>query len=604
VDYFYKHPKGGDLNLVVVVPERDERTGKMLKVPDRVQLRYDLAGDKGGATVTMSRTGERQFSYTLADLLDNVTFTIRGGDFVNRVPYQVGIVDPPTVDHVLLDCDFPDYTGLDWTTDRQGDRVKVAPKRVTGTQVSLPMETDFTIIASTNKPLTGVRVECDRFRMRLTADGGRLTLLREDGLPDRDLELPADVAGEWLKVGNREFRMKFALATDAAEQLAALSDVARIPLVAETTLRIYLEDTDRIGTIEPSRLLVQGIVDQEPKADLAFHGIGEHITRKASIPVSGLLEDDYGIVGTHFAYKLAARDQPVTPDLPWTPADFAVAPDGIVRQFRLGGSEGAFERFSVLPLDLEIGQTLKLTVFAEDGDDVNGPHSIYATPRPEYTFKVVTDDELLSILFQKELGLRSRFEQIISEVEGTRKELADAQTGLEELKRLRSTGGAAERVQLVSGAIQTAADRSTIQVNKNALETRSVEIGFSEILDELENNGLLTPNMAERLRDRVVKTLNDITENRFRSVDRAVGAFRTVHEEGGDPAADLRRAVEEIDLMLELMRQVLAEMEDLAKFNELRDELRKMISAQEGVRKSTQQELEDLLRRLQDLPID
>ena len=604
VDFFYKHPKGGDLNLIVVVPERDEKSGKALKVPERVQLRYDLAGDKGGATVTMSKTGERQFSYTLADLLDNMTFTIRGGDFVNRLPYQIGIVDPPTVDSVLLDCDYPDYTGLDFTTDSRGRRVEAPPRRVTGTLISLPMETDFTMVAATNKPLIGVRVECDHFRMRLSADGGRLALLREDGLPDRELKLPSELAAAWLKSGAREFRMNFALASDAAQRLAALEDPSWIPLPAETTLRIYLEDTDRIGTIEPSRLLVQGIADEEPKAELAFHGIGEHITRKASIPVSGLIRDDYGITQTHFAYKLAAKGQPVTPDLPWTPSDFAAPPEGTVREFRLGGAEAAVERFSVLRLEPEVGQTLVLTVFAEDGDDINGPHSIYAIPRPEYTFKVVTDDELLSILFQKELGLRSRFEQIISEVEATRQELDRSRVDLDELKQLRSSGGAAERMQPLSGAIQTAADRATIQVNKNALETKGVEIGFAEILDELENNGLLTPNMAERLRDRVVKSLNDITENRFRAVDRAVGAFRAVHEEGGDPTADLRRAIEEIDQMLELMRQVLAEMEDLAKFNELREELRKMISAQEDVREGTQQRLEDLLKRLQDLPID
>jgi hypothetical protein len=602
-DFFYKHPKGGDLNLLVVVPERDERTGKIFKVPDRVQLRYELAGDKGGATVTMSRTGERQFSYTLADLLDNMTFTIRGGDFVNRVPYEVGIVDPPTVDQVILHCKYPDYTGLNTVQDQQGQLVG-APRRVAGTQISLPMETAFTMIAATNKPLVGVRVECDHFRMRLAESGGRLTILREDGLPGRELALPAELAATWLRPATNEFRMDFALATDAAERIEALAEASRIPLVAETTLRIYLEDTDRIGTIEPSRLLVQGIVDREPEADLAFQGIGEHITRKASIPVAGLLRDDYAILQTHFAYKLAEKGQPVTPDLPWLPAEFAAGPTGPVREFRLGGSEGAVERFSVINLPLEVGQTLKLAVFIEDGDDLNGPHSVYATPRPEYTFKIVTDEELLSILFQKELGLRSRFEQIISEVEGTRQELDETQPRLDELKQLKSNAGAAERVQLVSGAIQTAADRSTIQVNKNAQETKSIEIGFAEIVNELENNGLLTPNMAERLRDRIVKSLSDIADNRFRAIDRAVGAFRAVHEEGGDPGAELRRSIEEIDLTLELMRQVLAEMEDLAKFHELQEELRKMISNQQDIRRGTQQRLEDLLKKLQDLPID
>ena len=75
---------------------------------------------------------------------------------------------------------------------------------------------------------------------------------------------------------------------------------------------------------------------------------------------------------------------------------------------------------------------LILTVYTEDGDNINGPHIVRQKPQPEYIFKVVSQDELLAILYQKELGLLSRFQQIITEVKGVEADLisrADADVG-------------------------------------------------------------------------------------------------------------------------------------------------------------------------------
>ena len=63
-------------------------------------------------------------------------------------------------------------------------------------------------------------------------------------------------------------------------------------------------------------------------------------------------------------------------------------------------------------------------MLAQDGDNLNGPHS---TRSEEYAFQIVSDEELLSLLYVKEVNLRERFEKIISELEGVKKDFLDHQ---------------------------------------------------------------------------------------------------------------------------------------------------------------------------------
>src|SRR5690606_3969525 len=96
--------------------------------------------------------------------------------------------------------------------------------------------------------------------------------------------------------------------------------------------------------------------------------------------------------------------------------------------------EDATERFDVLPLDLSIGQKLTLSVYAEDADDLTGPNVGRGDNR--YVFTIVSNEELLSILYGKELNLRRRFEQIIKEVEQTQQDLILHRVRSEEAQKL------------------------------------------------------------------------------------------------------------------------------------------------------------------------
>ena len=110
----------------------------------------------------------------------------------------------------------------------------------------------------------------------------------------------------------------------------------------------------------------------------------------------------------------SARESP-PPETAW-PREFPLAtadPDDIPRDPKLRTpDDGQVAWFRVLPLDLKEGQRLVLTVTATDTDDLNGPHTTRGDP--PNTFTIVSAEELQFTLYQKELNLRRRFEQVIT----------------------------------------------------------------------------------------------------------------------------------------------------------------------------------------------
>ncbi len=128
-----KHPRGVDLTLLV---EPAEGT----TVPANVELNYVLDGGRGAGRVDMVKNTENQFRHTLSGLLDSLSLSVSGGDYVSRTPLRVEVVEPPRFDRVALDCDYPSYTGLDRDSEGKSGRKTI---EVEGSQVALPLETSF-----------------------------------------------------------------------------------------------------------------------------------------------------------------------------------------------------------------------------------------------------------------------------------------------------------------------------------------------------------------------------------------------------------------------------------------------------------------------------
>lgn len=590
---FYKHARGADLTIQIDVEE-----GR--KVPERVQLKYQLANGRGQGTVLCSRVGDDTFRHSLAALLDDVEFYVYGGDFVNRTPYRVQIVEPPQLEQVELACFYPPYTRMQnpQSTVEKPLRDSVS---VRGTQVELPNETEFLLNASCNKPLTQVRIQFGQYELTFAASRQGESRLVQRSDEDEVLEnryIPADVFSRWISADGTRISVPFVLTayeTEAARARAdsLVTDVGKPFILApDTNLRIYLEDADGILTAEPSRIQIGGVVDESPVVETSLRGIGTSITRKASIPVLGRLVDDYGLASARFKFKIDETEDSNT-----RPFENALTTDKAgsgPREFALDrDGDEEFERFDVLPLDLSLGQKLVLSVVATDEDNLNGPHS---SRGERYAFKVVSNEELQSVLYQRELNLRALFERIITETKQTQQDLLLHRSRLDAKKRLLAdkeeseTADTAKRIREIEITVTACAERSLHAVRKNANETASVELSFRDIREELVNNGLHTPQTLERIDDRIVKPLGLINANDFPAVDEALGVFRLTNERRNAATEAIDHSVDMLRGMITRMERVLAEMEKLKEFQKAVEELKLILEQQRGLLERTKKE--------------
>ena len=375
----YKHPQGQNLSIVAEVPE-----GKV--VPDQVQLVYRLEGG-GGATENLARVGDRSFRFTLSGLQASARLWFYGGDYSSRRPYLVQVVAPPQINRMRLEAQYPRYTGK-------------SPEvlTVSGSQVSLPAATEFVLRAETNKPMQGFRLASDTFALEVTKEK---VVLRQ---PPDGPEQSWPISRSLLSSKGTSLVVPCVLSTKPAEELAGLrGPVVPLRLPPTAQLSLFLHDADDVMSVEPTRLTVNSMADEPPSIKTELRGVGSAVTRQATVPVEGTVQDDYGVVGPRFDFRLDAQTF-------WEPKMFA-APTPPGREVKVA------ERFELLPLDLKIGQKLTLTVsagdayepltlfsidplsvaalplslFTHDVDDLTGPHRVQGD---RYTFEVVTNEEL------------------------------------------------------------------------------------------------------------------------------------------------------------------------------------------------------------------
>jgi hypothetical protein len=611
-----KHPRGVDLVLLVEVPEG-------AKAPAAVELDYTLDGGRGSGSLEMVKSGDRKFRHSISALLDSLSLWVSGGDYISRIPMRVEVVDAPRLDQVTLDCDYPNYTGLN--RDSQGNVTRHTVE-VQSSQVSLPMETGFVLHARANKPLVAMRIESESRRINITRDRATIAVRSPSGDAGPEQPLPPPPSGSFLSPSGTEAEIPFLLAAKADPKKADVlshagsaakaalrreDSLSRLPIAipADCRMRIELEDTDGITSVEPIRLVINGVVDQPPVVQTELRGISASITRKATIPVTGTVTDDYGLAKAEFQFR-------VDKEKDWRISPFRHPPAGTPKEFALRREESDnTERFEVLPLELKVGQRLILSVFAQDGDNLNGPHS---TRSEEYVFQIVSDEELLSLLYVKEVNLRERFEKIISELEGVKKDLVDHQ-GRARATDARSGGtgsgtktaaktnprdaeGDPESLGDLQTAIAVCAVRSLHQVRKNSVETASVEESFRGLLDELVNNAVHTQQMADRIGQQIVQPLHLANEKDFPAADEAIGLFKLATDSRRDPVPQIENSVRTVTAVIGRLKMALAEMQDLVKFHELTARLQGMIKDQEQIIDTTKQEQKKKrLKELEDL---
>ncbi len=566
----YRHPRGADLELEMTVPDGGPRAGRTWVVPDRV--RVDVIRVDGSRSRTyVSASSERTFRFVVTRLQEPVEIELLAGDYRTRVPYRIDVVNPPGIDAVQLLCTYPEYTGWNQLRERA--------LTITGSEVQLPIGTSFELVATSSKPLQAVRIVSDQFELSGDRDSSRL-LLREEQSPT------TSGSGPLLSSDGRTITARMlivppvAATTDgaAAEPIATTvaTDHTILQIPASANLRFFLHDDDDVMSASPETLRVQGIPDAPPIVVAQMKGVGNAVTRMARIPVAGRIRDDYGLRSAGFEFL-------VDDESTWRPRPFRQVVPSNATDYDLQRSEDEpFEIFDLQPLELSEGQTLTLAVVA--ADDNRLPTSSLTRSEP-LLFRIVSNEELLSLLYTREIALRNRFEEVIAQLEEVRDDL---HFHSDVARRVDAAGAAASVEDRAS--LNTSSTRGGNNLRRQTNELNSIVEGFEEIVQQLENNAIPPQQQAEDMRALIVRPLQNVSSEMMPTADRAVSAFRVAAMESQPTEMLVNRSSEKVSDVITSLKLILENVRDMAEFHEL---------LKEG--KAINDKLEELMQKMKDL---
>ena len=581
----YRHPRGTDLELELKVPQRAETEGPPWVVPDRVRIDV-IRQDGSRSRAYVSASGEGLFRFLIARLQEPVELEFLAGDYRSTERYSIEPVNLPSVDSVRLDCQFPEYTG--W------NQLRETSLAVLGSEVSLPQGTSFELQATSSKPLQSVRIITDWFEVSGDREQGRIIpregilmassttggLISADGMQITaqfsliSERLPVDrsdssVSGERFDEGNPEQ----STANPNATETTVWND-ASLPIASNSSVRFFLHDEDDVMSINPESLRIRGIPDEPPVIEVRGSGIDNAITRLAKIPITGRVSDDYGVMSAGFQFVV---DDATT----WRPRPFRRAPQAGTLDFQLSREPNvAVEIFDVQPLELSDGQTLTLAVVAEDGNVATGPGVTRSEPM---VFRIVSNEELLSLLYTREIALRRRFEEVIAQLEQVRDDLVFHQSAAERLD-----SNDASLVKAEDGAaVLTCATRSANTLRRQTNELDSISDGFEGIIEQLLNNSIPPQQLAENMRRQILQPMRDAGGQPMADADRVIGNFRVAAMDRSRLGPLVTESADRVSDVITQLKLILENVRDMAEFHEALRDLKAILEEQQKLLEET-----------------
>lgn len=563
----YLHPRGNDLELEMRVPDGLSDSGAPWVVPERV--RVDVIRDNGSRSRTyVAPTPDGTFRFILTRLQETVEVEVLAGDFRTPIPLRIESVTPPGINAMQVDCKYPDYTG--WNTERE---TQVA---ILGSEALLPMGTEFHFQADTNKALQSVRITTDFFE--LSGDRTSSQLITRDGYAAAIDQTQPLLSEDGLSFF-ASFRLVKTMVTESSADNPSLivSEASVLPIPSNTSVRFFLHDEDDIISSSPESLRIRGIEDKAPVIAVRTVGVSNSITRRAIIPIEGTIQDDYRVTSAGFRFLVDDATD-------WRPRNFRNDFQAGL-SYSLDGNRGpASEHFDVQSLELTDGQTLALTVVANDGCTVPGPNQAQAEP---IVFRIVSNEELLSLLYTRELTLRRRFEEVIANLETVRNDLTFHQ---EVAKRIEAAATAKDIKPEDRAGLSNCASHSGDVLRRQNNELQAIVKGFDEVVQELINNAIPPQQLAETMRSTIVMPMKAVTDDALVIADRSVSRFR-VAATNGKPASQLAKtASEDVTRVVNELKVILESVRDMAEFHEALSDLKSILEEQQRILDETKRE--------------
>ncbi len=581
-------------------------------VPETVRLR--VGSRKSGfrtllldqfRTDTINGTDWRVFSYAFAEMLETLPISVSAADSTID-GLLVEVVPPPTLVDVRIRQRFPEYM-------QREDRT-VSPSG----RIAIPDGTSVTITATSSKPLAAVRATVSGAEsVALPLDSPQtfsfpMELVRSDRLVEFTLE---DVDG----LRNRQpLRFDFSVIKDEPPSVtarldgigAAITPVAVLPVVGEITddnglasalFRFDIEHAKKESTDKQD----DAEMEENSKAEINSATETANPEVKRTVPIAGIGEFQT-LFPLEATFSMADR--------PAEPGDKLALHVEATDKFNLGKPE------TDKP---EPGETDSSASTTEEAATVQ------TGVGPRWQLEVVSAERLKGLLEIREITLRQRFEVLIGEVEKTKqildefspaatKEQIDAveaslkssEKPSDEEEKKREEEREAKRKQLLETIPKEQADagmyaisRTLRDTQKEVYELRTIVESFQSIRKEMVNNRIFTDEIEQRIDKGIVGPMQSLIDAEFPDADRLLELLNSTLEAHDKPtrtqATEQRRvAIDKFDRILERMRTIRDSMVSMESFNEAIELLRTIIKQQQQIRKETQDEKNQQLKKL------
>lgn len=475
-----------------------------------------LSGQRGRETMT--RLGDRRLTASLGVMTETVLFRILGGDEPTR-EYVAEGGERPHVVRTRTAITPPAYAGLETMSIEQETVFEV----LAGSRV--------TIEAWLNKPVSQAQFQVGDAR-------------------------PVDCE----RVSPTQIRVSFrAVATAAGGADPASAPVDDLPALTSGSGRFELLDAEGWNDRRPVRFTIKVAPDGPPSARMDLIGVGEVVTPEAEIRMRLRFDDPYGLQSAALAADRNGGEPQLIPITGFEPGQRQV------------DAEAAFE---ISTLSANPGDRVRL--WAEAGDAAPGGANIGRCPAVE--FRVLSREDFLTEMAQRELELRREFERLISE----QRLLRDALGRLAAVTEGAPPAGLPQRLAGLSR-----------QQSTHARRCQGLALQFERVLAEMRTSRVARSVDERRLLDRVAVPLTDLSVGPMAEAAAAILAARAGVDETGRTGLMAAQ-----DRILESMRAILAQMLEWEGYQETVTLLREIIDEQSQVQGETQSAVADRLQAI------
>lgn len=514
----------------VRLPQGDALTVRVAvegPLPEQVFVNYAYRGGEKG-TEPMSRTGDKEFTWVLDAVIEDVVLTAEGGDAL-PVELHVKVVERPRIQDLTVHVTYPDY-----------------------------MERETELVPPTEGDLRLPR-------------GAKLTLA---GKSHKAIDDAFVLFGNDRKVALQRAADGFSFAGDFLPDASGL-------------LVVDVIDKDKLGAGAPPKLLLRVGDDKPPTIDFRLNGIGTLITTHAIIPGDLKVKDDFGLRAIDASYRVAEEaptdQKPVEqkpgeeaskpPEVPFANAEVLygtkMAPSALryestasvdLRQWNTEPDQSA------LTNPIRPGMLLSLRFGATDNFGPGEPHHAYGET---LTFRVVTREKLLEELRRRQVEQRQELQRIID----------DEQSAMLELREMVELNEAGDRASLVKARVKALARQ------QQTLGRRVAFVGdlYQRILKEYENNRLIEANKVRQMESVIPQPLASIAKDALPASGRLVDTYA-----GSGIPATKAESLASYDDILRRLQAVLKEMEQAESLAALLEDLRVVIKIEDSVIKEVE----------------